>query len=106
MTRTHMLIAAACGVLALLAATAGCSGARGCRTCHRPVTERPPPAPDRYGGQTRCPVTGEELGSMGEPVPALVGGRTVYVCCRGCVKSAQADPTKTLTAVEAERAAH
>lgn len=110
MTRTYMLIAAAGGLLAL----AGCSDTRGCRTCHRPVAERPmaelapvppPAATARYGGQTRCPVTGEELGSMGEPVAVPVGGRTAYVCCRGCVKPAQADPTKTLAAVEAERAA-
>jgi hypothetical protein len=50
-------------------------------------------------------VTGEELGSMGEPVAVTVGGRAVYVCCRGCAKRAEADPTKTLAAVAAERAA-
>lgn len=115
MTRTHMLMAAAGGTLALLVATSGCSDTRGCRSCYRPMEERavaetgPVPLPAatvQYGGQKRCPVTGEELGSMGEPVTVLVGGRTVYVCCRGCVKPAQADPAKTLAAVEAERAAH
>lgn len=112
MTRTLML-AAGCVAVAL-AATAGCSSPRGCRTCGRPTVAAvptpagvsPPAAPAaRFGGQVRCPVTGEELGSMGEPVPVTVGGRTVYVCCRGCVKRAEADPTNTLAAVEAERAA-
>lgn len=112
MTRT--LLVAGCGLFALVA-TAGCSTHRGCRTCDRPARVVPTPAgasqpagptkEARYGGQVRCPVTGEELGSMGEPVAATVGGRTVYVCCRGCVKRAEADPTNTLAAVEAERAA-
>lgn len=114
MTRT-LLIAALCGA-ALLAAAAGCSGTRGCRSC------KPPTAPDaatlppqppaiaapgpaaRYGGQVRCPVTGEELGSMGDPLPVSVRGETVYVCCRGCAAKAQADPGKTLAAVAADRA--
>ncbi len=114
MTRT-LMIAASCGV-ALLAAAAGCSSTGGCRTCKTPsasAVPTPPAVPaaapaapaSRYGGQVKCPVTGEELGSMGEPVAVTVGGRSVYVCCRGCAKRAEADPTKTLAAVEAERAA-
>jgi hypothetical protein len=105
---------------------AGCSSPGGCRTCRKespgPVTPPGPtagtvaPAPavgppagsasaDRlYGGQKACPVTGEELGSMGKPVAVTVKGRTVYVCCRGCAARAQADPDKTLAAVAAEQA--
>ena len=116
MTRT-LMVAAACGAV-LVAAASGCSGTRGCRTCEKPAAAALPPQmpvaaalppastpTSRYGGQVRCPVTGEELGSMGEPVAVPVGGRTVYVCCRGCAKRAEADPTMTLAAVEAERAA-
>ena len=112
MTRTLMIAAAFAAVT--LAATSGCSSTGGCRTCKTPVaTVRPPqfaataaPAPTaRYGGQVKCPVTEEELGSMGEPVAVAVGGRSVYVCCRGCAKRAEADPAKTLATVEAERAA-
>ena len=69
--------------------------------------ESPPAAPKAagpYGGQKTCPVTGEELGSMGPPVAVTVKGETVYVCCRGCAGKAQADPDKTLAAVAAERA--
>lgn len=118
MTRMSML-AAACGAV-VLAVTAGCSSPGGCRSC-RKATAAPavpaapaavavaepgtlPPAA-RYGGQKLCPATGEELGSMGEPVAVTVAGRTVYVCCRGCAKRAQAEPEKTLAAVEADRAA-
>lgn len=41
-----------------------------------------------------CPVMGEPLGSMGEPVPVTVAGETLFVCCRGCVKKVKADPAK------------
>ncbi len=113
MTRTLMIAAAFVAVL--LAATSGCSSTGGCRSCRTPAASALPPTPPlrtavpaptaRYGGQVKCPVTGEELGSMGEPVAVNVSGRTVYVCCRGCAKRAEADPTKTLAAVEAERVA-
>ena len=118
MTRTSM-ITVSCGAV-LLAAAAGCSSTGGCRTCKSPAASAlatpqavPAAAPasaasvapaSRYGGQVRCPVTGEELGSMGEPVAVTVGGRSIYVCCRGCAKRAEVDPMKTLAAVEAERA--
>ncbi len=110
---------AAVGAL-LISLLAGCSSTGGCRSCRwRPAGSPPPaavPAPPPagaaavvtaagpYGGQKKCPVTGEELGSMGEPVPVGLGGQTVYVCCKGCAKRALADPAKTLASVEANRA--
>lgn len=113
-------------VVALLAPIlAGCSGPGGCRTCRKeppgaPASEPPPmtapaaagpgvtsgglvAAGAPYGGQKLCPVTGEELGSMGTPIAVTVGGQTVYVCCRGCAGKAQADPERTLAAVAAGR---
>ena len=111
------MIAAACGAI-VFAAAAGCSSHAGCKTCREPTGSavRRVPAPTAvgaagpatvglFGGQKRCPVTGEELGSMGEPLAVTVGGRAVYVCCRGCAKRAQADPAKALAAVAAETAA-
>lgn len=40
-----------------------------------------------------CPVTGGKLGSMGEPVRVdLVGGRSLFVCCEGCIAKVRANP--------------
>ena len=116
-------------VALLVPLVTGCSSFGGCRSrCKE--SPGPPPAPPvanptagpvapappsgspgvpavtaaPYGGQKTCPVTGEELGSMGRPVPVTLKGQTVYVCCRGCVAKAQADPEKALAAVAAERA--
>ncbi len=57
-----------------------------------------------YGGQKTCPVTGEELGSMGPAIPVTVNGQTVYVCCRGCAAKVQRDPATYLAKAAAERA--
>lgn len=49
--------------------------------------------------QAKCPVMDEPLGSMGQPVKLLVGGKPVFLCCKGCVKKVQADPAKYLAVV-------
>lgn len=98
-----------------VALVAGCSSPAGCRTCPKDAAVPPaavpatlPSAPGAaalpFGGQKKCPVTGEDLGSMGKPVAVTLKGETVYVCCRGCAAKAQADPDKTLAAVQADRA--
>lgn len=43
---------------------------------------------------TTCVVSGEELGSMGEPVTVSHGGITVQLCCDSCIKKFNADPEK------------
>ncbi len=58
------------------------------------------PAP--YGGQKTCPVTGEELGSMGAPVPVTVNGQTIYVCCQGCAGKLRKNPDAYLAKVKRE----
>lgn len=35
--------------------------------------------------QKICPVSGEPLGSMGAPLRAKAGERTVFLCCKGCL---------------------
>lgn len=117
------------GLAALLVPfVAGCSSPGGCRTCGKespgrepaplgynlpagPATVLPAAPPGStaaagapYGGQKKCPVTGEDLGSMGKPLTVTLKGETVYVCCRGCAAKAQADLDKTLAAVAADRA--
>lgn len=59
-----------------------------------------PPSDDAAGDnraviaqQRLCPVTGGELGSMGEPVKVeLGGGRSLFVCCKGCIAKVKANP--------------
>lgn len=53
-----------------------------------------------------CPVTGAKLGSMGEPVPVDIDGRTIYVCCRGCVGKLQQNPQKYLRPAPASSSAY
>jgi hypothetical protein len=38
-----------------------------------------------------CPVGGEKLGSMGDPVDVLYGTRLVRLCCKGCAKELRAN---------------
>jgi len=38
-----------------------------------------------------CPVSGEKLGSMGDPVVRQYEGREVRLCCDGCIKKFEAD---------------
>ena len=47
--------------------------------------------------QDVCPVTGETLGSMGEPVKVKVGEQVAYLCCQGCQgKQLNAEHWKTI----------
>jgi hypothetical protein len=46
--------------------------------------------------QKLCPVTDQPLGSMGAPVPVVVEGRTVFVCCEGCAAPLKNNPGKYL----------
>jgi YHS domain-containing protein len=43
-----------------------------------------------------CVVTGEKLGSMGEPFDYVYGDRLVRLCCHGCLKTFREDPSKYL----------
>lgn len=36
------------------------------------------------------------LGVMGPPQKVTVDGQTVFICCKGCRRKAEADPEKTL----------
>ncbi len=49
--------------------------------------------------QKICPVTGEELGSMGEPLKVKVGEQVAFLCCKGCQgKELNAEHWKTIQA--------
>jgi len=42
--------------------------------------------------QATCPVTGENLGSMGVPIKVSADGKDAFLCCKGCVKDFEKDP--------------
>lgn len=46
------------------------------------------------------------LGSMGQPVKITVKGEPVFLCCKGCEKTARQDEDKTLAEVRKLRAAN
>jgi YHS domain-containing protein len=48
-----------------------------------------------------CVVSGEPLGSMGDPVVVKHEGREVKLCCEGCVDSFKKDPEKYLKKIDA-----
>ncbi len=53
---------------------------------------------DRQSAQNQriCPVSGEPLGSMGEPIKLEVEGREVWICCAGCETPLREDPERYL----------
>jgi hypothetical protein len=45
--------------------------------------------------QKVCPVSGEELGGeMGAPVKVTRDGKSIFLCCKNCLKKIQDDPDK------------
>lgn len=49
--------------------------------------------------QTICPVSGESLGSMGEPIVVTHEGKEVKLCCKSCIKKFNADPVTYVSRV-------
>ena len=47
-----------------------------------------------------CPVSGEKLSGMGEPVDYVQGTRLVRLCCKKCVAAVQKEPAKVLAKVD------
>jgi YHS domain-containing protein len=56
---------------------------------------------DDYPLET-CLVSGQKLGSMGDPVEYVAGDRLVRFCCKGCVKQFEKDPQKYLSKLDEE----
>lgn len=46
--------------------------------------------------QSTCPVSGENLGSMGVPIKVSAENKTAYLCCNGCKKDFDKDPKGVL----------
>ncbi len=47
-----------------------------------------------------CPVSGEKLGRMGEPVDHVNGTRLVRFCCPSCIKVFKKEPEKIMAKVD------
>jgi len=47
--------------------------------------------------QRTCPVTKQPLGSMGRPIRVRAAGRSVFVCCEGCVDAVKSNPDEYLS---------
>jgi len=47
-----------------------------------------------------CPVSGDELGGMGEAYVFEQDGREIKLCCKGCLKDFKKDPAKYLKQIE------
>jgi hypothetical protein len=48
-----------------------------------------------------CPISGEELGGMGEPIDYVYGTRLVRFCCKGCVKGFNKNPIDAMAKIDA-----
>jgi YHS domain-containing protein len=47
-----------------------------------------------------CVVSGQKLGSMGDPVEYVHANRLVRFCCAGCTDSFEKEPVKYMTAID------
>jgi YHS domain-containing protein len=47
-----------------------------------------------------CPISGEKLGSMGDPIDLVVDNRLVRLCCSGCVGKAKANPAAAFKKID------
>lgn len=47
-----------------------------------------------------CPVSGEPLGAMGDPVIKTYEGREIRLCCKGCIKKFEADKDAYLKTID------
>lgn len=62
-------------------------------------------APEQAAGYPLnvCIVSGEELGSMGDPISQVHNGQTIKFCCKNCVPNFEENPEKYLTKLTTEQ---
>ena len=68
-----------------------------------PKAEQPAPLP---GGEpyplSTCSVSGQKLGSMGDPIVRMYEGREVRFCCAGCIDKFEADTAGYFEKIDAQ----
>lgn len=47
-----------------------------------------------------CPVSGEMLGTMGEPIKVTVKDQEVWICCNSCKEDLMANPDEFLAKIK------
>lgn len=50
-----------------------------------------------------CPVSGQQLGSMGDPAEMVLAGRLVRLCCPPCAEEVRKNPSRVLSQINAAR---
>lgn len=63
------------------------------------AADKAPAKPKPYP-LTTCVVSGEKLGSMGEPKTIVHEGREIKFCCGECEKDFRKDPAKYIKKIE------
>jgi len=51
----------------------------------------------------KCPVSGDELDTMGKPQELVIAGRLIRLCCNDCRKDVEANPAKFIAMVDEAR---
>ena len=69
------------------------------------VTKATPADAKAIAALKTCPVSKEDLDSMGGPLKVTRGDKSTFICCKGCFKQIQANPDKFLGAPAAAAAA-
>jgi len=53
--------------------------------------------------QVVCPVSGENLGSMGKPLKVSAEGKTFLICCKGCNDEVKDNPKEVIAKLKIEK---
>jgi YHS domain-containing protein len=56
---------------------------------------------ENYPAKT-CPISGQDLGSMGKPIDMMIGHRLIRLCCAGCIEKVQENPAAAINKVYGE----
>jgi hypothetical protein len=84
-------------IFAIAAVVVSCILAPGSALAAEVKKAEKPPKP--YPLDT-CPVSGEKLGSMGEPVVFVHQNQEIQLCCKGCRKDFDNGATKFMSKIE------
>ena len=100
-TNQYLLLAVcALGVVALSTKLTASDGTMPscCGGTAEPVAATAKATPDLL---KTCPVSGEKLGEMGQPLVFAYKDQEVKLCCKGCKKDFDKDPAKYMKLIRA-----